>query len=155
MKSRDILLLAGIGLLAWYLLRDKKKPLMKEDLSAGKGGSDAPPFKGGEDKKPSPYPPYRLRKNPLQVDDFSKKQPVFVTPKLDVMPDVLKPELKEPISMPAANLIPNVYDRGVNQPLPDKYYASFAGTCSENIQSACKCTSKKSEKYQIDLPKLP
>ncbi len=153
MKSRDILLLAGVGLLAWWLLRDKKKPLMKEDLSAGKGGSDAPPFKGAQDKKaPNPY---RLRKNPISVDDLSKKQPVFVTPKLDVMPDVLKPELKEPISIPAANLIPNVYDRGVNQPLPDQYYASFAGVCSEDIQSACKCTSTKSEKYQIDLPKLP
>jgi hypothetical protein len=152
MKSRDILLLAGIGLLAWYLLRDKKKPLMKEDLSAGKGGSDSPTFKGAEDKKISQKP---ARKRPISVGDLSKKQPISIPTKLEVMPDVLKPELKEPILMPAANLIPNVYDRGVNQPLGDQYYASFAGTCSENIQNACKCTSTKKEKYQIDIPKLP
>ena len=152
MKTKDILLLAGVGFLAWWLLRGKKAPLKKEDIPAGKGGSNAPTFDGPKEKE---YKYSPARKNPLLVGDMNKKSPAYINPKLQVMPDIIKPELKEPISMPANNLIPSVYDRGVNQPLPDQYYASFAGTCSENIQSACKCTSSKNEKYQIDIPKLP
>jgi hypothetical protein len=152
MKSRDILLIAEIGLAAYYLLMGKKKPLKKEDMPAGKGGSDAPVFKGGS------LPTYQSRPTtPVTVDDLSKKvKPAFV--KTDyVMPDIVKPAYKEPIQMPALNLVPNIYDRGVNQPLPNKdaYYASFAGQCSEDMQTACACASARKEKFSIDIPKLP
>lgn len=155
MKSRDILVLAVIGLAAYYLLMGKKKPLKKEDLPAGSGGSAAPVIKGtGAPQAPTSN---GGQKTPVTVQDLSKRtKPTFV-PTDYVMPDIEKPALKQPIEIPALNLIPNVYDRGVNQPLPnrDQYYASFAGQCSEDIQTACKCASNKTEKFKIDIPKLP
>lgn len=153
MKSRDILLITVIGLVAYYLLMGKKKPLKKEDMPAGKGGSATPVFKGNGAPQPQPRPTPTV----VTVDDLSKKvKPAFVQTDY-VMPDIEKPAYKEPIQMPALNLVPNIYDRGVNQPLPNKdaYYASFAGQCSEDIQTACACASTKKEKFSIDIPKLP
>jgi hypothetical protein len=154
MKTRDILLIAGLGYLAWYLLKGKK-PLMKEDLSAGKGGSPSPTMKGSG----APQAPATLGgfKKPVTVDDLSLQLKPVMQPQEFVMPTLEKPALREPIEIPATNLIPNVYDRGVNAPLPmnDKYYASFAGTCSSSMENACKCASTRKDKYQIDLPKLP
>jgi hypothetical protein len=154
MKTRNILLLAGVGYLAWLYFRNKKKPLKAEDLSAGKNGSPAPLLKGNGAPEAPTSP---ALKQPITVDDLSMK----VTPVFDVqpmaMPILEKPALREPIVMPATNLIPNTYDRGVGQPLPmnDQYYASFAGVCSENIESACKCAGQRKEKYKLDIPKLP
>lgn len=154
MKTRDILIIAGLGYLAWYLLKGKK-PLMKEDLSAGKGGSPSPTIKGSG--APTPPPVMGGLKTPVTVEDLSLKvKPAFV-PQEYVMPTLEKPTLREPIEIPATNLVPNIYDRGVNAPLAtkDQYYASFAGTCSENMESACKCASTRKEKYKLDIPKLP
>jgi len=154
MKTRNILLVAGVGLLAWWFLKNKKKPLTKEDLSAGQGGSPAPLLKGNGAPE---APAASTLKQPLTVDDLSKKQTVALEIKNYVVPVLEKPTLKEPIAIPATNLVPNMYDRGVGQPLPmnDQYYASFAGVCSENMESACKCTSQRKEKFKLDLPKLP
>lgn len=153
MKSRDILLITVIGLAAYYLLMGKKKPLKKEDMPAGKGGSATPIFKGNGAPQPQPRPTPTV----VTVDDLSKKvKPAFVQTDY-VMPAIQKPAYKEPIQIPALNVVPNIYDRGVNQPLPNKdaYYASFAGQCSEDIQTACACSSTKKEKFSIDIPKLP
>jgi len=155
MKSRDILLIAVIGLAAYYLLMGKKKPLKKEDLPAGSGGSKAPTMKGtGAPTSPTGN---GGQKSPVTVDDLSKRvKPAFVATDY-VMPQIEKPALRKPVEIQALNVIPSVYDRGVNQPLAnkDQYYASFAGQCSEDIQNACKCASTKKEKFQIDIPKLP
>lgn len=155
MKTRDILLLAGVGLLAWWYLKKKDKPLMKEDLSAGQGGSPKPTFVG--DASPKPVPPIGIAKAPITVEDLSLKLKQTIPTSEYVMPVLEKPTLREPISIPATNLIPNIYDRGVNQPLApnDQYYASFAGSCSEDLQTACKCATTKKEKYKLDIPKLP
>ena len=155
MKTRDIIIVAGLGLLAYYLLMGKKKPLMKEDLPAGSGGSKAPLLKGnGAPEAPVKSP---AQKTPLTVEDLSLKIKPSLPVQEYVMPTLEKPTLKEPISIPANNLIPNVYDRGVNQPMAvnDQYYASFAGNCSENMQNACKCASTRKEKFKLDIPKLP
>lgn len=156
MKTRDILLVAGIGILAWYLLKGKKSPLKVQDLTAGSGGSAAPSLKGNG----APEPVAQLNsglKQPLTVEDLSKKVTPVIPAKDLVLPVLDKPTLKEPLEIAPVNLIPNVYDRGVNQPLPlnDQYYASFAGVCSENMESACKCTSERKEKFKLDIPKLP
>lgn len=156
MKTRNILLFAGLGLLAWYFLKNKKIPLMAEDLSAGSGGSAAPTLKGNG----APEPVAQLNaglKQPLTVDDLSKKVTPVIPAKDLVLPVLEKPALREPVEIAPVNLMPNAYDRGVNQPLPlnDQYYASFAGVCSENMESACKCTSQRKEKYMLDIPKLP
>ena len=156
MKTRDILLVAGIGLLAWYLLKGKKTPLKVQDLTAGSGGSPAPALKGNG----APEPVAKLNaglKQPLTVEDFNKKVTPVIPPKDFVLPVLEKPALREPVKIAPVNLIPNVYDRGVNQPLgeTDQFYASFAGVCSENMESACKCTSERREKYKLDIPKLP
>lgn len=154
MKTRNILLLAGVGYLAWLYFRNKKKPLKAEDLSAGKNGSPAPLLKGNGAPQAPAMPTV---KQALTVDDLSKKVAQDLPVKNLVTPEILKPTFKKPIDIPATNLIPSVYDRGVGQPLPmnDQYYASFAGVCSENMESACKCVAGKKEKYQLDLPKLP
>lgn len=156
MKSRDILLIAVIGLVAYYLLMGKKKPLKKEDLPAGSGGSKAPLLRGSGAPQ-APRNPSPALKSPLTVQDFSLQiKPAFATRDY-VMPQIEKPALRQPIEIQALNVIPSVYDREVNQPLPnkDQHYASFAGQCSEDIQTACKCASTKKEKFEIDIPKLP
>lgn len=155
MKTRDILLIGGLGVLAYYLLTRKKPDLTKEDLSAGKGGSPKPTFPSQPKLATPPLNPNA--KQPITVEDLSLKiKPVIPTQEY-VMPQLEKPTLREPILIPATNLIPSVYDREVNQPIApnDQYYASFAGTCSEDMQSACKCASTRKEKYQLDIPKLP
>lgn len=155
MKTRDIVIIAGLGLLAYYLLK-RKKPLMKEDLPAGSGGSKAPLIKGsGAPEAPKNSSP--ALKSPVTLEDLSLKvKPALATQEY-VMPSLEKPALRVPVSIPATNLIPDVYDRGVNQSLPtkDQYYASFAGACSESMESACKCASTRKEKYKLDIPKLP
>ena len=154
MKTRDIVIIAGLGLLAYYLLM-RKKPLMKEDLPAGSGGSKSPVFSG----KASPTPPTNTGgvKQPVTVEDLSLKIKPALVPQEYVMHTLEKPALRVPVSIPATNLIPSVYDREINKPMPvnDQFYASFAGACSESMESACKCASTRKEKYKLDIPKLP
>jgi hypothetical protein len=68
--------------------------------------------------------------------------------------------LKKPIIIEPANVIPNIYDRGVGSPLPEmsanaESFYNLAGSCSENIQNACKCSQGKKGKYRLDIPNLP
>ena len=64
--------------------------------------------------------------------------------------------IKKPIYIKPTNLIPNVYDRGINQEV------NFSGSCKDttptNIQCACnKSTSNQNRigQYQLELPSLP
>lgn len=133
MKNRDILLLGGAALLAYLLLRRKKRPMMASDIKTTVSA-------------PTPAPTAKaafssvLKKNPVVVEDI-------------VVP------VKKPIMIPATNLIPNIYDRGVGQDVDfgasgEKYY-NMSGICSENVAQACNCSVKNKESYKLDIPTLP
>lgn len=133
MKNRDILLLGGVALLAYLLLRRKKRPMMASDIKTTVSA-------------PTPAPTAKaafssvLKKNPVVVEDI-------------VVP------VKKPIMIPATNLIPNIYDRGVGQDVDfgasgEKYY-NMSGICSESVAQACNCSVKNKESYKLDIPTLP
>lgn len=64
--------------------------------------------------------------------------------------------IKKPIYIKPTNLIPNVYDRGINQDV--NFVGSSKPTPPTNIQSACKGTmsqQKNSSQYPSELPVLP
>ena len=133
MKTKDILLLGGVALLAYLLLRRRKRPVMASDIKTTVSA-------------PTPAPSAAAAFN-----DVLKKNPVVVE-------DIVVP-VKKPIVIPATNLIPNIYDRGVGQPVAlgaggERYY-NMSGICSESVASACKCTVETKESYKLDIPTLP
>lgn len=94
---------------------------------------------------PTPAPTVKAAFN-----DVLRKNPVVVE-------DIVVP-IKQPITIPATNLIPNVYDRGVGQFVDfsgsDRYY-NMSGVCSESVADACRCSVKDKESYKLDIPTLP
>lgn len=133
MKTKDILLLGGVALLAYLLLRRRKRPVMASDIKTTVSA-------------PTPAPSAAAAFN-----DVLRKNPVVVE-------DIVVP-VKKPIVIPATNLIPNIYDRGVGQPVDigaggERYY-NMSGICSESVASACKCTVETKESYKLDIPTLP
>lgn len=77
------------------------------------------------------------------------------------MVEEIKVPIKEPIRIAAANVIPNVYDRGINEPLDfvsanGQGFYNMSGVCTENIQKACGCVTKENkDKYYFEVPQLP
>lgn len=133
MKNRDILLLGGVALLAYLLLRRRKRPMVVSDIKTTVSA-------------PTPAPSAKAAFN-----DVLKKNPVLVE-------DIVVP-VKKPIMIPATNLIPNVYDRGVGKDVDfgasgEKYY-NMSGICSESVAQACNCSVKNKESYKLDIPTLP
>jgi hypothetical protein len=145
MNRNTLLTVAVIGLVAYFLLR---KP--KEAKEIGQSPEDAGTNKTveGVDAGTKAQTTATLKAKGVRVP---KKRRVLLE-------EIVVP--KEPIVIPPSNLIPNVYSRGVNQPLPievsanGERYFNMSGTCSENIQTACKCTAKTKERYKLDIPNI-
>lgn len=150
MKKETLLVVGIAAVLAYLYFMPKKKAPIKNAVV------DMPP--------PQLDVPKPLVKNapgikpPVTIDDLSKKNPSDIQMQIEIIKPQERPEIKEPIFISATNVWPNIYDRGVGASLPtkgdDKYYASFAGPCSENIQTACRCVKENDSRYKLDIPKM-
>lgn len=151
--NNKTLLGIGIAALAIYLFvrRRDKKILKVEDIKAPKDAA---------------VPVVADLKKQLMVDDLKKPsrgnsgvggRVTVRRPRVFVQD--IKVEPKSPIVIAPSNLIPNVYDRGVGQTLgadgEDGFYQNMSGTCTSNIQNACKCSTKKKTDYKLEIPSLP
>ena len=139
METRTILGLGALALLAYLLLR-KKKGIELSNIKVDKN-APAPSTPTVSLTVVKSDAPVNLKSSPVLLED-------------------IKVPIKKPIFIPAINVIPNVYDRGVGQPLAVSANASqesfynMAGYCSENVQNACRCTAGRTGKYTLDVPQL-
>lgn len=163
LKPMNVLAIAAVLLGSYYLLKmggvkekkvDDANP--KEPVKAPKAESASADGFGEDNGR-------------LTVADLSKKSPVDIVKPDRVPYKPKKPCRKEPIYLPAYNAIPNAFDRTVGMPLAPRnpqaemyahadgaqMYASFGGSCSSDIQTACRCMTAKTERYKLDIPKLP
>ena len=140
MKTRTIVGIGAIALLAYLLLR-KKKGMNLSDIKVDKN-APAPATPTASLTVVKSDAPVNLKKSPVLIED-------------------IRVPVKEPIYIAPINAIPNEYDRGVGQPLTvaangrQESYYNMSGYCSENVQNACKCSSEKKGKYTLDIPQLP
>jgi hypothetical protein len=140
MKTRTIVGIGAIALLAYLLLR-KKKGVNLSDIKVDKN-APAPPTPTASLTVVKGDAPVNLKKSPVLIED-------------------IRVPVKEPIYIAPINAIPNVYDRGVGQPLSiaangrQESFYNMSGYCSENVQNACKCSAGKTGKYTLDIPQLP
>ena len=140
MKTRTIVGLSAVAILAYLLLR-KKKGVVLSDIKVDKGAPthSTPTASLTVVKSDAPV---NLKKSPVLIED-------------------IRVPVKEPIYIAPINAIPNVYDRGVGQPLTisanggQEGYYNMSGYCSENVQNACKCSAGRTGKYTLDIPQLP
>lgn len=153
MNTKTLLGVGAVAVLAYLLLRNKKKvevsDLQKDPVNV------VPPV-------------IRNLSNQVLVSDLSSKQgasgiggPVTVKRSRLIL-DQVKVPVKAPIFINPTNSIPNVYDRGVGRELNvsasgelSGFYENMAGTCTDQIQNACKCTQERKPRYSLDIPKLP
>lgn len=140
MNRNTLITIAVLGLAAYFLFR--KKPQAKEigkapDVNTGNKTIE------GVDKGTKAETTATFRAKGVRVPK----------PRL-LMVDEIKVPVKEPIYVSPVNLVPNIYDRGVGQPLMAKGEAFYnmSGTCSEDIQKACKCQENKSKDYKLEIP---
>jgi hypothetical protein len=152
MNNKTLVGIGVVALLAYYLFRKKdKKVVKKEDLQASKN---------------SPAPILANLKRQLTIDDIktpstgnSGSGGVVQIRRPRVVLEDIKVGAKEPIVIGATNLVPNIYDRGVGKTLSlsgeDGFYINMSGTCTENIQMACKCSEREKPAYKLDVPMLP
>jgi len=141
MKTRTIVGLGAIALLAYYILRKKKKDVVLSDIKVD-STAPAPATPSASVSVSKSSSAVNLKKSPVLIED-------------------IKVPVKEPIFIAPINAIPSVYDRGVGQPIAfsangkvESFY-NMSGYCSENVQNACKCSSEKKGKYTLDIPQLP
>lgn len=140
MKTRTLVGIGAIALLAYLLLR-KKKGVNLSDIKVDKD-APAPATPTASLTVVKSDAPVNLKKSPVLIED-------------------IRVPVKEPIYIAPINAIPNVYDRGVGQPLTiaangrQESYYNMSGYCSENVQNACKCTAGRTGKYTLDIPQLP
>jgi hypothetical protein len=154
MNTKTLLGIGGVVILAYYLFRNKKKvevsDLQKEPVNV--------------------IPPVIRRKKDLVIlDDLSSNTQartgiggsVKVRNARLILDDIKVP-LKVPVKINPINLIPNVYDRGVGQEINlaasgeiQGFYENMAGTCTEQIQNACKCSREYKQSFPLDIPQLP
>lgn len=143
METRTIVGIGVIALLAYYLFKGKKVVTLA-DIKVVK----------------NPSVP-RLPTQPIKVTVNNKVDDVVLRKSPLLIEDIRVP-VKRPIFIPATNSIPNVYDRGVGQPLAfsasaineDSYY-NMAGVCSESTQNACRCSVERVKKNRLEIPQLP
>ena len=140
MKTRTLVGLGAIALLAYLLLR-KKKGVELSDIKVDKN-APAPSTPTAAVSVSKSDAPVNLKKSPVLIED-------------------IRVPVKDPIYIAPINAIPSVYDRGVGQPLTiaangnKEAYYNMSGYCSENVQNACKCTQERTGKYKLDIPQLP
>ena len=140
MKTRTIVGLSAVAILAYLLLR-KKKGVVLSDIKVDKG-APTPSTPTASLTVVKSDAPVNLKKSPVLIED-------------------IRVPVKEPIYIAPINAIPNVYDRGVGQPLSiaangrQESFYNMSGYCSENVQNACKCSAGKTGKYTLDIPQLP
>jgi hypothetical protein len=156
LNAKKAIGIAAIAVAAYYLWKamgNKKAAEPKQDDSANASADGVNQQPMGQNRR----------------RDIFRRGPVDI-----VKPDRIpfrpaRPGLKKPIYMPAYNALPNAYDRTVGMPLPVKpqpmeyyanadgtqMYATFGGSCSTDLQTACRCMSQKTERYKLDIPQLP
>lgn len=159
MKTNTIIGLGALALIAYYVFR--KKPVLNVEKAPATPPASVPAV--------NPAPAVKLVKG---IDDGTitaekralaeeavKQRAARKKARL-IMPDDIKVPSVEPITISPVNLIPNVYDRGVGQPTMNvaangQSFYNMSGFCTENIQTACKCASKKKNGFKSDIPQLP
>jgi len=154
MNTKTLLGIGGVAILAYYLFRNKKN-VEVSDLQ----------------KEPANVIPAVVKNlnNQVLVSDLSSNSqartgiggPIKVRRSRLIL-DQIKVPVKAPIEINPINLIPNVYDRGVGQEINlaasgeiQGFYENMAGTCTEQIQNACKCSRDYKPRYGLDIPQLP
>lgn len=163
MKTRNILILAGLGLLGYYWWKSKQnKPLIAKDLTNNN------PLGSGAAPTPVVIPEQEaLLKDPLTVEDLSNKNAykrggkMVVTRRARVVMPKQQPIIKEPIIGQPINLVPNVYGDNINLPIERSRevfvqggYQNFTGSTND-IQNACKCNKQNKQRYRLNIPQLP
>lgn len=144
MNRNTILTIAAIGLVAYFLLR-KKNTGAKEIGQAPDGANEGTKIEGLD------------KGTAAQTTATLKAAGVKAPRKRLIFTEDIKVPVKEPITIAATNLVPNIYDRGIGAPLPvnangNEGFYNLSGVCSENIQSACKCADRPKENYKLDIP---
>lgn len=144
MNRNTLLTIAGLGVLAYFLLRKKKTDA--KELGQAPETPTTNKIIEGVDAGTKAKTTATLRAQGVRVP---KKRLVLV--------EDIKVPVKEPIFISPANVIPNVYDRGVGEPTmsasgADYGYYNMSGICSENVQSACRCAEKSKVDYKLDIP---
>lgn len=152
MKTRDVVLIGGGVLLIYLLLRKSKRGMMASDIKNSGAPAPAPATPKSEPKIDGAV----ITKGTITASSVVKTENSKPFPV--ALEEVIVPR-KKPIYVATRNLIPDYYDRGVGQPIAvaasgDRYY-NMSGTCSENVQNACKCSVKDGTEYKLDIPKLP
>lgn len=157
MNTKTLLGIGAVGIIAYLLLR-KKSP-----KSSRVAVLDIP-------KDPINVIPPIVKNldNQVLVSDLSSRQgasgiggAVKVRRSRLILDDIKVP-LKAPIIINPTNSIPNVYDRGVGREINlaasgelTGFYDNMGGTCTDQIQNACKCTQEVKPRYSLEIPKLP
>jgi hypothetical protein len=154
MNTKTLLGIGGVAILAYVLFRNKKK-VEVSDLQ----------------KEPINVIPavIRRKKDVVTLDDLSSNSqsrtgiggPIKVRNSRLIL-DPIKDPVKQPVIINPINLIPNIYDRGVGQEINlaasgeiQGFYENLAGTCTEQIQNACRCNDKKQDRFPLNIPQLP
>lgn len=145
MNRNTLLTLVALGLVTYFIFRKKNDA---KEIGQSPEREDSNKVVKGVDAGTKAETTATLKAKGIKPP---KKRRVLVE-------DIKVP--KEPVLIPASNLIPNVYSRGINQPIPlevsangDRYF-NMSGTCSQNIESACKCTAKTKNRYKLDIPNI-
>jgi hypothetical protein len=160
MKTSDVLLIAGIGVLAWWLL-GRKKPLEAKDMTNTK------PL--GSGAAPTEIPAVdAMVKSPVTVEDLSSRRGANQRDKKSVRirnPRVVKavenPVVKGSLTIERTNVNPSVYNDEIGLTIEKPTivhatsdYQNFIGNTS-SIQKVCRCTSKTDKRYRTNLPQMP
>jgi hypothetical protein len=109
-------------------------------------------------------PKPRLKKKvDLSINDLQNPNVKFVKASKKPRVKIEEPTvgLKEPVIVPPVNLIPNIYDRGVGRELlvgfngeQSGFYNNMPPDCTHSLEAACRCATKTSPKYKLDIPGL-
>jgi hypothetical protein len=147
--NNNTLLWVGAGaLVAYWLLRDTKK----------KDSAIAPSANPGMGTTPSL--PKAKRMVELNINDLQNPvvRKVVNIPQPRIIDEIDRPDLKEPIFVNPVNLVPNIYDRGVGQPIYPSQVTAFAhnmnGDCTTGVYKACRCAVQEKPIYKLDIPEL-
>lgn len=144
MNRNTLLTIAGLGILAYLILRGKNKPA--KELGQAPDAANSARVVEGVDAGTK-----------AKTTAGLKAQGIKPPKKRLIMTEDIKVPAKEPIYISPVNLAPNIYDLGVGQPVfnasgNDYGYYNMSGFCSENVQNACRCAEKTKTDYKLDIP---